>query len=81
MDQRPNCCAGASIFAEGVVGAVVYILLCDDLTVFVERGTFRQRTATALKLEQAECAYCPLAQFLSPEMNARISLVALVNGI
>jgi hypothetical protein len=65
-----------------VVGAVAYILLCDDVTIFVELKTFRQRTATALKLGQAAmCAYCPLAQFLPPEMNARISLVALVNGI
>jgi CRP/FNR family transcriptional regulator, cyclic AMP receptor protein len=36
--------AGATIFAEGEVGTVAYILLRGDVTIFIGHGTPHQRT-------------------------------------
>jgi CRP/FNR family transcriptional regulator, cyclic AMP receptor protein len=41
--------AGATIFAEGDVGTVAYILLRGDVTIFLGFGTAHQRTITELK--------------------------------
>ena len=41
--------AGATIFAEGEVGTIAYILLRGDVTIFVGFGTADQRTVTELK--------------------------------
>ena len=41
--------AGATIFAEGEVGTVAYILLRGDVTIFLGFGTAHQRTITELK--------------------------------
>jgi CRP/FNR family cyclic AMP-dependent transcriptional regulator len=40
---------GATIFAEGEVGTVAYILLRGDVTIFLGFGTPHQRTVTELK--------------------------------
>src|SRR3954467_1319358 len=44
--------AGATIFAEGEVGTVAYILLRGDVTIFIGHGTPHQRTVTTLKSGQ-----------------------------
>jgi CRP-like cAMP-binding protein len=44
--------AGATIFAEGEVGTVAYILLRGDVTIFIGFGTPLQRTVTALATGQ-----------------------------
>jgi len=41
--------AEATIFAEGDVGTVAYILLRGDVTIFLGFGTAHQRTITELK--------------------------------
>jgi CRP/FNR family transcriptional regulator, cyclic AMP receptor protein len=41
--------AGATIFAEGEAGAVAYVLLRGDVTIFIAFGTARQRIVTELK--------------------------------
>jgi CRP/FNR family transcriptional regulator, cyclic AMP receptor protein len=41
--------AGATIFAEGEVGTIAYILLRGDVTIFVGFGTVHQRRVTELK--------------------------------
>jgi CRP-like cAMP-binding protein len=41
--------AGATIFAEGEVGTIAYILLRGDVTIFIGFGTACQRTVTALE--------------------------------
>jgi CRP-like cAMP-binding protein len=41
--------AGATIFAEGEVGTIAYILLRGDVTIFVGFGTAQQRALTELK--------------------------------
>ena len=41
--------AGATIFAEGEVGAVAYILLRGDATIFIGFGTPQQRKVTTLE--------------------------------
>src|SRR6185312_10151994 len=41
--------AGATIFAEGEVGTIAYILLRGDVTIFIGFGTPHQRTVTALE--------------------------------
>jgi CRP/FNR family transcriptional regulator, cyclic AMP receptor protein len=41
--------AGATIFAEGEAGAVAYVLLRGDVTIFLGFGTPDQRTVTDLK--------------------------------
>jgi CRP/FNR family cyclic AMP-dependent transcriptional regulator len=41
--------AGATIFAEGEVGTVAYILLRGDVTIYIAFGTAHQRTVTELK--------------------------------
>jgi CRP/FNR family cyclic AMP-dependent transcriptional regulator len=41
--------AGATIFAEGEVGTVAYILLRGDVTIFISFGTAHQRIVTELK--------------------------------
>ena len=41
--------AGATIFAEGEVGTVAYILLRGDVTIYIGFGTPHQRTVTKLK--------------------------------
>src|SRR5262245_52274523 len=40
--------AGTTIFAEGETGAVAYILLRGDVTIFIGFGTSHQRTVTTL---------------------------------
>jgi CRP-like cAMP-binding protein len=47
--SRKTFAAGATIFAEGDVGTIAYILLRGDVTLFVGFGTARQRTVTELK--------------------------------
>jgi CRP/FNR family cyclic AMP-dependent transcriptional regulator len=47
--SRKTFSAGATIFAEGEVGTVAYILLRGDATIFIGFGTPHQRTVTALK--------------------------------
>jgi CRP/FNR family cyclic AMP-dependent transcriptional regulator len=41
--------AGSTIFAEGEVGTIAYILLRGDVTIFVRFGTDQQRALTELK--------------------------------
>jgi CRP/FNR family transcriptional regulator, cyclic AMP receptor protein len=41
--------AGATIFAEGEVGTVAYILLRGDVTIYIAFGTAHQRLVTELK--------------------------------
>jgi CRP/FNR family cyclic AMP-dependent transcriptional regulator len=41
--------AGSTIFAEGEVGTIAYILLRGDVTIFVGFGTAQQRALTQLK--------------------------------
>jgi CRP/FNR family transcriptional regulator, cyclic AMP receptor protein len=41
--------AGATIFAEGEVGTVAYILLRGDVTILIAYGTAYQRTVTELR--------------------------------
>jgi CRP-like cAMP-binding protein len=41
--------AGAAIFAEGETGAVAYVLLRGDVTIFIAFGTSQQRVVTRLK--------------------------------
>jgi CRP/FNR family cyclic AMP-dependent transcriptional regulator len=41
--------AGATIFAEGELGTIAYILLRGDVTIFVGFGTTQQRALTELK--------------------------------
>lgn len=41
--------AGTTIFAEGEVGTIAYILLRGDVTIFVGLGTAYQRIVTELK--------------------------------
>ncbi|QOZ12391.1 cyclic nucleotide-binding domain-containing protein [Bradyrhizobium sp. CCBAU 51765] len=41
--------AGATIFAEGELGTIAYILLRGDVTIFVGYGTAQQRALTELK--------------------------------
>jgi CRP/FNR family transcriptional regulator, cyclic AMP receptor protein len=41
--------AGATIFAEGELGTIAYILLRGDVTIFIGFGTPQQRTVTKLK--------------------------------
>jgi len=41
--------AGATIFAEGDLGTIAYILLRGDVTIYVRFGTAQQRTLTELK--------------------------------
>src|SRR5260370_19398121 len=41
--------AGATIFAEGEVGTVAYILVRGDVTIFIAFGTAHQRVVTELK--------------------------------
>ena len=41
--------AGATIFAEGELGTVAYVLLRGDVTIFVGFGTAQQRALTELK--------------------------------
>jgi len=41
--------AGATIFAEGEVGTIAYILLRGDVTIFTSFGTVHQRIVTELK--------------------------------
>jgi len=50
--SRRTFSAGATIFAEGEVGAVAYILLRGDVTIFVGFGTVHQRIVTQLKSGQ-----------------------------
>jgi CRP/FNR family transcriptional regulator, cyclic AMP receptor protein len=44
--------AGATIFAEGEVGTVAYILLRGDVTIFIAYGTVNQRVVTELEYGQ-----------------------------
>jgi CRP/FNR family cyclic AMP-dependent transcriptional regulator len=44
--------AGATIFAEGEVGTLAYILLRGDATIFIGFGTPQQRTVTTLRSGQ-----------------------------
>ena len=44
--------AGATIFAEGDVGTVAYILLRGDVAIFIGHGTPNQRTVTTLRSGQ-----------------------------
>jgi len=41
--------AGATIFAEGELGTIAYILLRGDVTIFVGFGTAQQRALTELR--------------------------------
>jgi CRP/FNR family transcriptional regulator, cyclic AMP receptor protein len=41
--------AGATIFAEGEVGTIAYILLGGDVTIYIAYGTANQRVVTELK--------------------------------
>lgn len=41
--------AGATIFAEGELGTIAYILLQGDVTIFIGLGTAQQRELTELK--------------------------------
>jgi CRP/FNR family transcriptional regulator, cyclic AMP receptor protein len=41
--------AGATIFAEGEVGTVAYVLLRGDVSIFIALGTVHQRTVTEVK--------------------------------
>ncbi|HTO67673.1 MAG TPA: cyclic nucleotide-binding domain-containing protein [Bradyrhizobium sp.] len=41
--------AGATIFAEGEVGTIAYILLRGDVTLFIGFGTAQQRALTELQ--------------------------------
>ena len=41
--------AGATIFAEGELGTIAYILLRGDVTIFIGLGTAAQRALTELK--------------------------------
>jgi CRP-like cAMP-binding protein len=41
--------AGATIFAEGEIGTVAYILLRGDVTIFIAFGTVHQRIVTELQ--------------------------------
>ena len=41
--------AGATIFAEGETGAIAYVLLRGDVTIFIAFGTAQQRVVTELK--------------------------------
>jgi CRP-like cAMP-binding protein len=41
--------AGATIFAEGETGAIAYVLLRGDVTIFIAFGTVQQRVVTRLK--------------------------------
>jgi CRP/FNR family transcriptional regulator, cyclic AMP receptor protein len=41
--------AGATIFAEGELGTIAYILLRGDVTIFIGFGTAQQRALTELK--------------------------------
>jgi CRP/FNR family transcriptional regulator, cyclic AMP receptor protein len=47
--KRRTFAAGATIFAEGETGAVAYILLRGDVTIFIGFGTPHKRTVTTLK--------------------------------
>jgi CRP-like cAMP-binding protein len=47
--KRRTFPAGATIFAEGEAGAVAYILLRGDATIFIGFGTPHQRMVTTLK--------------------------------
>jgi CRP/FNR family cyclic AMP-dependent transcriptional regulator len=44
--------AGTTIFAEGEVGTIAYILLRGDVTIFIAYGTIHQRTVTELQRGQ-----------------------------
>jgi CRP-like cAMP-binding protein len=46
---RRVCPAGSTIFAEGEVGTIAYILLRGDVTIFLRFGTDQQRVVTELK--------------------------------
>ena len=48
--------AGTTIFAEGEVGTIAYILLRGDVTIFVGFGTAHQRVVTELK--PGKCLGC-----------------------
>src|SRR5271167_2926420 len=41
--------AGATIFSEGEVGTVAYILLRGDVTIYIGRGTIHQHTVTEVR--------------------------------
>jgi len=47
--SRRTFAKGATIFAEGEVGTVAYILLRGDVSIFLGFGTAHQRTITVLK--------------------------------
>jgi CRP-like cAMP-binding protein len=47
--RRATFPAGATIFAEGETGAVAYILLRGDATIFIGFGTPHQRTVTTIR--------------------------------
>jgi CRP/FNR family transcriptional regulator, cyclic AMP receptor protein len=47
--SRRSFPAGATIFAEGEVGTIAYILLRGDVTIFIAYGTANQRIVTELK--------------------------------
>jgi CRP-like cAMP-binding protein len=50
--ERRTFPAGATIFAEGDVGTIAYILLRGDVTIFTGFGTAHQRQVTELKSGQ-----------------------------
>jgi len=54
--------AGATIFAEGDVGTIAYILLRGDVTIFVGFGTANLRTVTELKPGQMFGAHALMAE-------------------
>src|SRR6185295_12354685 len=54
--------AGATIFAEGELGTVAYILLRGDATIFIGFGTPLQRTVTTLKPGQMFGVHALLAE-------------------
>ena len=47
--SRRTFAKGATIFAEGEVGTVAYILLRGDVTIFIGFGTPQQRIVTVLE--------------------------------
>jgi CRP/FNR family cyclic AMP-dependent transcriptional regulator len=47
--DRKKFAPGATIFAEGELGTIAYILLRGDVTIFVGYGTSHQRALTELK--------------------------------
>jgi CRP-like cAMP-binding protein len=46
---RRTCPAGATIFVEGEIGTIAYILLRGDVTIYLRFGTDQQRLVTELK--------------------------------